>query len=297
LEVIVKVSNILKKLAFGGMLAALCASFPAAAYYGDDCCCQTNPCCTPCCNGPLKDGAFGILVKGGVTPTWFTDRGNILVTNPSIFPFVFQIEKEPNFDKLFDTPWQVGAELQWNACCNVQFFLEYAFTRAEGKKHHFFFNDIFTFRHRNRNYETSSVYLGARYFFNNIWCSECGTSSVAPFVGFKGGVAWNTNTRTRCHCSTVFGDFDFGDHDLFKNQALISAGAQIGIDWSINCNWGAMLTVEVVGTQALRNNRHLPLLSTISGAVLPPGSPTHISRGETGHLLSVPVTLGVRYTF
>lgn len=300
MEVIVNMVNVLRKLSFGCMLSALCVSLQATAFYGDDCC-PTNPCCRPaCCDGPLAANAFGIAVKGGVTPSWFTDRGHIFFINPLMTPIVTRGPREPDFDKLFDLPWQVGAELQWNACCNVQFFAEYVFLNAKGKKHHFH-SDLFPslrIHNRNRDFETNAVYLGARYYFGNLWCSECGTSSIAPFVGFKGGVVWHEKTRFRSRflCNNDLIDIDCGNHDLFRNQTLISAGAQIGVDWSINCNWGVILTVEVVGTQALRNNRNIIIPPVIESEGLPL-LPTNLSRGETGHILSVPVTLGFRYTF
>lgn len=286
MEVIV---NILKKLSFGCVLSALCFSLQATAYYGDDCC-NTNACCnTACCeDGPLACNSFGIAVKGGVTPCWFTDRGHILLTNPLVFPYVFEGPKEPDFNKIFDLPWQVGAELQWNASSHVQFFAEYVFLNTKGKKHRFLFDENFFFRNHNRDFETNGVYLGARYYFGNVWCSECGTSSIAPFVGFKGGVVWHEKTKCRSHLVFDNLDCDLLSHDQFRQQTLISAGVQVGLDWSINCNWGVVFTVEAVGTQGLRNNRNvltsLPFLS-------------NLSRGETGHILSVPVTLGVRYTF
>lgn len=288
------ICNMLKKLTFGCGLATLCFSFQASAYSGDDCC---NPCCQPTCceDGPLSCNAFGVQVKGGVTPSWFTDRGNILISH-SVHPFIVEGPKEPDFNKLFDLPWQVGAELQWNASTHVQFFAEYVYENAKGKKHHFRFDDTFSFRHNNRNFVTNSAYLGARYYFGSLWCSECGTSSIAPFVGLKGGVVWHERTKNRFHLLCGNTEWDCGSHDSFKQQTLISAGAQIGLDWSINCNLGAVFTVEVVGTQGLRNNRNVvlplePLL--VAGTIIP----TNLNRGETGHILSVPVTLGLRYTF
>jgi hypothetical protein len=218
-----------------------------------------------------------------------------LVSIP-VFPFIIQGPKEPDFNKIFDTPWQAGAELQWNASTHVQFFVEYVFESAKGKKHRFLFDDVFSFHNKNRDFETNAVYLGARYYFGNVWCSECGTSSIAPFVGFKGGVKWHEKTRSRSSMLFADLDFDIGNHDNFRQQTLISAGVQIGLDWSINCNWGVVLTVEAVGTQGLRNNRNivLPNLNTPGLATV---FPTNLNRGETGHIVSVPVTLGVRYTF
>lgn len=292
------ISKFLNKLSLGCGLAALCISTQAtAAYYGDNCCAPAPSCCpAPCCeDGPLSCGSFGALLKGGVTPSWFTDRGDIYVTNPSLENPVYNAGKAPQFDKIFDLPWQIGAELQWNASTHVQFFGEYVYENAKGKGHRFF-NDaglVNQLNLRNGEFQTSAVYLGARYYFGNIWCSDCGTSSIAPFVGFKAGAKWHQNTRS--HNEFIIGDtvYDLGSDHFFRDQTLISAGAQFGLDYSFNCNWGVVFMVEVVGTQSLRNNRNVNLLPIVGG----PGAPTAISLGETGHILSVPITLGVRYTF
>lgn len=304
MEVIV---NILKKLSFGCVLSALCLSVQATAYNGDDCC-YANACCNTCCDGPLRANSFGVAIKGGITPTWFADRGHILFVNPAVSPFVFEGPQEPEFDKLFDLPWQVGAELQWNACCNVQFFLEYAHYNASGKKHRFDLDDhrkgkshnendngLTFLRNRNKDFSFNGFYLGARYYFGNVWCSECGTSSLAPFVGFKGGAVWHDKTRCRTHMHQHGRDCDCHNHDSFKQQTLISAGVQFGLDWSFNCNWGVVLTVEAVGIQGLRNNRDIRVPQF--GSATSPNAITNLNRGETGHLVLVPVTLGVRYSF
>lgn len=290
MEVIVNIRNFLKKISFGCGLASLCCTLQASAFCGDNCCPTT--CCE---DGPLKCNAFGVQVKGGVTPTWFSDRGRLIVTNPAVFPSVFALGRSPEFDKLFDLPWQVGAELQWNASTHVQFFAEYVFENAKGKRHRFGLDNTGTTFLNNhfRDFETNGVYVGARYYFGNLWCSECGTSSIAPFIGFKGGVVWNEKTRFRGRLSSELVDIEesLGNQRGFRNRALLSAGAQFGVDWSFSCNWGAVLTVEIVGTQGPRNNRNIPIASALEG------SPTNISLGDNGHLISVPVTLGVRYTF
>lgn len=285
------IRNVLKKLSFGCGLATLCCTLQASAFCADNCCPTT--CCE---DGPLTCNAFGVQIKGGVTPTWFSDRGHVIITNPSVSPAVFEGGRGPDFDKIFDLPWQVGAELQWNASTHVQFFAEYVFENAKGKKRRFFVdNDLFDIRHNYRDFETNAVYLGARYFFGNIWCSECGTSSIAPFVGFKAGAVWHEKTRYHTRFLFQDEDLDLGHNDFFRQQTLISAGAQIGLDWSINCNWGVVLTVEAVGTQGLRNNRNVPFV--LPPDITVPGAPTNFNFAETGHLVSVPVTLGVRYTF
>ena len=282
------ISNILKKVSLGCGLATLCVAFQAsAAFCGDTCC--PDPCCpAPCCeDGPLSCNAFGVQIKGGVTPSWFEDRGNNWAYNPSLLVPVIPFGKSVQFDKIFDTPWQVGAELEWNASTHVQFFAEYVYFQAEGKRHRFFVDDV-EFFHRNRKLETNAFYLGARYFFGNIWCSECGMGSVAPFIGFKGGLVWRNNTKNRF--DETFVDLDY-DRNNKNNRAALSAGIQIGLDWSINCNWGVVLTVEGVGTERFAGRRDVSIANPVPGGV------TELHFGDRGKLISVPVTLGVRYTF
>lgn len=283
------ISNMLKKVSFGCGLATLCVAFQAsAAFCGDPCC--PDPCCpAPCCeDGPLSCNAFGVQIKGGVTPAWFEDRGNNYEVRPSVSPSVIPLGKSAQFDKIFDTPWQVGAELQWNASTHVQFFAEYVYFQAEGKKHHFTLNDVELSR-RTRNLETNAFYLGARYFFGNIWCSECGMGSVAPFIGFKGGLVWRNNTKNRVD-DTVFTNLDV-DRNNKNDRGALSAGVQVGLDWSINCNWGVVLTVEGVGTERFAGRRDLGVINPPAGGV------TELHFGDHGKLITVPVTLGVRYTF
>lgn len=279
-------------------LASLCFTMQAsAAYYGDNCCAPVQCCETQCCeDGPLRCNAFGAQLKGGVTPSYFTDRGNVWIYNPSLSDPLYEGNKGPEFDKLFELPWQIGAELAWNASTHVQFFGEYVYESAKGKKRNFLVNnDQYDIRQNHGEFKTNAFYIGARYFFGNLWCSECGTSSVAPFVGFKAGAKWHERSKFHQHVFISDIDYDLGSHDFFKEQTLMSAGVQIGLDYSINCNFGVVFTVEAVGTQGLRNNRNVPLaFPIIPGRA---GTPTNISLGETGHIVSVPITLGVRYTF
>jgi len=285
MEVVVKISNILNKLTFGCGLATLCFTLQASAYYGDDCC-PTTCCQTTCCeDGPLSCNAFGIQIKGGVIPSCFVDQERTTFTNPHIVPSVYSHGKTPQFDKLYETPWQVGAELQWNASTHVQFFAEYAYFQAEGKKRHFLVGD-WEFHEKRRKLETNAFYLGARYFFGNIWCSEC-SGSVAPFVGFKGGLVWrNVNNKFNdLECVTSWVDGKRND------RGVLSAGAQIGLDWSINCNWGVVFTVEAVGTESFGGGRHVEFNPCLTKGI------TNGNFGGHGRLFSVPVTIGVRYTF
>ena len=293
MEVVVNITNILRKLTLGCGFASLCVSAQASANWGDNCC--QPVCCPPtiCCeNGPLSCGAFGVQVKGGVTPSFFSDKGHNTVTNPLLIPPVFTLGRTANFDKFFDTPWQVGAELQWNASTNVQFFAEYVYENAKGRRHTF---DVGTLAiaHRYKDLQSNSFYLGARYYFSSIWNSDCGTMSLAPFVGFKGGLVWYHNNN---HFNDSLTDLlPVGviavSNSKKNNRVAMSAGAQIGADLSINQNWGVVLTVEVVGTEDFGGIKYVTFNPAVTGGI------TNGTFGDHGKIISVPVTLGVRYTF
>lgn len=266
-------------LSFGLALLSL-TSAQLSAFFGDSCC--NTSCCE---DGPLSCNAFSVQVKGGVAPSHFTNRGRVQFTNPTLIPPVFFGSSGLKFDKIFDTPWQVGAELAWNASSHVQFFTEYVYTEADGKKRHFF-ADTLPIELGRVKFKTNSWYLGARYFFDSLWESEC-MGSISPFVGFKGGLVWHEGERNRI----FFNGVDLGNMRRFKRDPLMSAGLQLGVAWAFTCNLSAILTFEWVGTQGVRPIRNLPLDPTLTGGI------TNLSLGNTGKLVSFPITLGVAYTF
>lgn len=282
---LVNLHSLLKKITFGWGLATLCFSFHALAQ-------------TSCCDeGPLFCNAKSVQVKGGVTPSWFSSRERTLVSMPTEFPYVFTGPKGPQFDKIFNTPWTVGVELNWNASTNVQFFAEYAYVNASSKKHRFSFDEGDTFHLKHGSFQTKGFYLGTRYFFGNLWFDQCCCmGSISPFIGLKGGLVWNAKIRGRSHVELDRGDvLDLDSHELFSNNALMSAGLQMGLDWAINCYWGIVFTVEVVGVQSLRPNRNFSVAE--STIVTTDCIPSNIHFGGASTIIEVPVTIGIRYTF
>lgn len=261
--------------------SASLAVLPLAAFWGgyDDCC---APAC--CEDGPLTCGAWGVQVKGGVDPTIYSNRENTYLTNPALLPPVFA-GGSASFSNQFNCPWQVGAELTWNASTHVQFFTEYAYQQASGKRRTFTAGGDEFFQNFS-DYKANNLFFGARYYFNTCW-SDCCWGSIAPFAGLKGGIVWQDTVNY----GFAFDDAILPSAPYYHRQTGVGAGIQIGIDWSICNNWGIVLTSEFVGTQGLRANRNRVLETATPGGV------TNVSFGNTGTLLAFPVTLGVRYTF
>jgi len=270
-------------------LAALALVLPTvslAAAWGD-CCCWD-----PCKGGPLCCGKLSLMVKGGVTPSSFSNRGDIWGTDPALG--VFSLGSTSKFSTHFDVPWNVGAELAWNASCRIQFFLEYAHTQATGKSstRDFVipFDPPFTLSLNQKfgDYKVNAGYLGARYYFEGC-CFPC-IGKISPFVGFKTGFA--TQARVLAHYTgSVNGS---GIDESFKNfleRTQVSGGLLVGLEWWFcNC-WSLVLQGEFVGTCGLTPNRNVE--------VFPPSqiTVTNLNVGSTGWILSWPITLGVRWTF
>lgn len=276
----------IKSLILGCGLGLLLISTPASAFFGGG-----SDCCdVPCCDGPFSENSFGVLIKGGWTPTHFTHRGRVWLTNPDLDPPVFAGSSRARFNNLFRTPWQIGAEIQWNPCCNVQFFGEYVYKQFDAKKRRFD-NEVLFFRTKHDDIATNAFYLGARYYFTNLFGGDCcGSSlfsSLSPFVGFKGGFVWQNGSKYRLHIN----DVELGKYHYYKKQHAVSAGLQLGVDYAVTCNLGVVFTAEAVATQGFRPRRNNTLNPLFTGGV------SNIGIGETGQLVSFPLTLGVRYTF
>lgn len=271
----------------GLFLALACLLIPTKTFaWGEDCC-DWNACNT-CCPGPLNECHFSVLVRGGVVPTTWTNRGTIYAIAPSIPPFVFSIGKTPKFDDVFDLPWTVGLELAYNTSDHTQVFLEADYISAEGKRHSHFEDTLgITFAHRHHNNQTWTGYIGARYYFDRCWLCD----RVAPFLGFKAGFVHHKRT----HNSLSINGVDVDSGSFFGGQTGVSAGAQLGFDVQIWDCVSAVLNFEVVFSQSRRTNNNIPIVFPVGAA--PIGGITNLSVGSLGREVSYPITLGLRYEF
>lgn len=246
----------------------------------------SGDCCWDLCKGgPLCCGKLTVLARGGVTPTGFTHQGRVWVTAPTNSPVVFSPISTPSFGRLFSVPWNVGAEVAWNASCRIQYFLEYAYTRGDGS-HRVFRTTVgdsapivVSIAGGFSAYSVNAGYLGSRYFFEGC-CLPC-IGKIAPYVGFKAGFAVQKSVIYSVDGLPVSVTF-------FKHQTSPSAGLQLGLEWWFYQCWSLVLQGEVIGTCGLRPNRNIE-----TGTALV----TNVNVGETGWILSWPVTLGVRFAF
>jgi hypothetical protein len=234
---------------------------------------------------PLCCGNFGLTIRGGGGPAVFTHREqNVFVSTGDITPII-SLGYAPEFFKQFQAPWTVGAEFAWNASPRIQLFLEYAYTQAAGKRHTFPLINI-TITERLSDLKMNAGYLGARYYFDGLPCCF-GRGPITPYVGFKVGVAWQQQVRF----DYFFLGFPFATNGLYYlSQTCISTGLQIGTEWRLCSCWSLLLQGELVATQGVAGNSNV-ILDNL-GIGIP-----NLFLGQTGWLITFPITLGLRWIF
>lgn len=236
------------------------------------------------------------MVKGGVAPAILTSRGKSWLVETAPAVGVVTIGEFPEFSRIFNVPWTVGAEFAWNASKRVQFFLEYAFTQATGKNASFSASVgvvpvVTAFTSKFSDYRTHAGYLGARYYFEPLCCFSC-CGPIAPYVGFKAGFAWQQHISR----SLTIGTFEaLASAPYFINQTAISGGLQIGLEWWFCKCWSLLLQGEFVGTQGPRPKTNVVL----DNSAAPPAGTgfSNLIPGHFGWVCTFPVTLGLRWTF
>jgi hypothetical protein len=213
--------------------------------------CRTNVCQTNGC-GILEAGRWGLLIGAGVAPGFFKNRGYTQAVDPylgitcpvslgqavtsltcdNVYKvldtpqnvFIQRDCKLPNFGKLFTNGVvHVTGQISYNACDNVQYFVEAVYNRARGNCVTYAPNlsvapdfcsgincgsscntncstgcntscstscvvsgtPIATFGYNAKigTYQAYGGYLGARYYCNRVWCDR-----FSFFGGFKIGM-------------------------------------------------------------------------------------------------------------
>lgn len=273
------VRRIFSGIAFA--LAVLLGVGPNPLWANCDEGCGPAYCFDACNSGPLCCGNFGVLVRGGIAPGLFTDRGTGWLTVPPLTPPVRPTGRAIVFGEAFDLPWTVGAELSWNLSCRIQLFLEYAYLQAKGRR---VIPDP-TAENLFSNLRANSGYLGVRYYLDPITRLSC-RGPFALYVGFKAGLSWQ---RPITLGATVNNMFIF-EPTVFVSQTAVSGGLQIGAEWWFCKCWSLLLQGEFIATQAPRSRGNVPF-------PVIPGFPSDFTPARVGLLLTFPVTLGLRWTF
>jgi len=236
------------------------------------------------CGGPLCQCDLSVAIKGGGAPTFFTHNGKVTLTDPGAMPPTFASGRVGDFNHLFDVPWTIGLEIALNLSSRIQFFFEYAYYQAEGKSRLRTFENA-TLQQVLFNYVSNNAYFGLRYYFNR-WCLACAGTPIAPYIGIKAGIAQQRHINRRLFS----GAMQIIETPFFRAQTAPSGSLFGGLEWWFAGRMSALVQVDLAITRGLRPDRAIifdPPIGTVVGQ----------SNGRTEQLISVPVTLGVRYYF
>ncbi|CCB85705.1 MULTISPECIES: hypothetical protein [Parachlamydia] len=247
-----------------------------------------------CCDygTPYDECKWSVSINGGVSPTWFQRKGRDLYFN-HLGPF-FEVPesfKTPKFCKIFDLPWNVGIELGYMFCDRLEVFADFDYTQACGKRHHHRRSDISaSSRERVSQYRAFDFYLGTRYYLCPIFCS------FTPFFGGKVGLITRDKIRGSTRTTVTGGSSGFGHrHTRFKSDTTISGGLHAGVNWDLSSCLSVTVKAEAIWSGDWRpTNADEGEGSSVINPALPVPLIIH---GKTGPVLSVPVTLGLRYAF
>lgn len=264
---------------------ALLASLLAMPIMGcaAECGCDGQQSCCSCVTTPLCCGNFSIMVKGGIAPALYKDRGPNWVVIPTNSPAVFTTNSAATFPEQFHLPWTVGAEAAYKTSRRGRFFLEYAYTQASGK----LFGDNATVGELFSDYRTHSGYLGARYYFDP-WCCGSRGGPISPYVGLKVGLVWQQQVTLNLTIGNTF----ILSVPYSLSKTAISGGLQIGGEWWFSRCWSLVLQGDFIATQGPCTNPNL-VFPTDLGI----GAPSNVFTGTLGWVVTFPVTLGLRWTF
>lgn len=249
------------------VLGFMTLSSQLSAFWGND-------------GGPLCPCMWGLQVKGGIAPTYYSKSDHIEVTIPVPCTRVVS-GSHPSFSKQFSTPYDLGLEISRNLNTHIQLFVEGGYNRAKGKTFHTTLSEPvpseLNFKY-TKNYEVYSAYLGARYYFSTCW--DC----LAPFMGGKLGYLHQKHGFTDAY---VFGIL-LPHLDFSRSKNGVSGGVQLGLEWWLKEYLSLVLIGEVVISQGLDKTYSID----VDNEVL-----TRVVYKSKGLLISHPITLGIRFGF
>ncbi len=241
-----------------------------------------------CCPGPLNPCAWGVVVKGGVAPTFWADRGTTYLVVPAILPPdggpVVPGTSGTEFRDQFNTGWTVGGEITYNVDDHVQLFAEGGYRQARGRTRTLPTLTGAFLSQKFDDFETAFGYLGARYYLCEWDCW-----GIAPFFGAKLGLQHHFSVDYSIVTGINGIPVGLGKFTYFHDDTALSAGIQLGFDAPITDCLHLMFVIEGVFTSPMRPNHNV---------VLPGAGPiTNVIVADTGTEICVPVTLGLRWEF
>ena len=307
----------IKKLAVLCMMLSFASISQANRYEGADCC-PTNDCCDRVydCGDPLNCGSLNFMLRAGVAPTLWRDRGNFSLVScnalaiPGFGQSVIDIFQLPKFSKFFHVPWLVGGQIGYALTNHFEVYLEFNYRSARARE--FTLSNLPATPNETVNvilnlqdhYRVFDAYIGGRYYWGRCWCDQ-----VAFFLGAKFGLVHHKPVCFQfvispLNCPPPTGSEEppvlnsVSNLPFFFRNTTAASGLNFGFDWCIGCGWSLMFTAEVVASCGPSSNDNIVLATGCPNPVLPNlGVPGNIIIGHIGTELFFPITLGLKYSF
>jgi len=238
-------------------------------------------CCDPC-RGPLKECSVRIGIRGGVSPTYYTDKSENLLIGDTGVNGVLGTSSVPDFSDQFDLPWVIGGHIGYTLSDHIEVFLDGQYTHGDGDTY-IFAADPFEVTQVFTDFESWSLYAGARYYFCG-WdmCGQCLSLFIGGKLGFR---QYDAVDFTEDLVGPV--NISFDSRDYYKSHTVPSIGAQIGLEWFFSSCLSANIMAEFIYSGQLRSE-----FQSTNGGV---GVQT-VSVGDTGPLFSIPITVGINFS-
>lgn len=224
-------------------------------------------------------GSWNVVLKGGLNPSCYTDRGKTLnipqiPSNPTISSQV----KIPKFSEQFDTPFYVGGEVGYMLNDTaLEIFTDMNFTKASGKNIAFI-EQAKTVEQEFSPFKAWGLYVGMRYH------ADCNRRWFVPFGGAKLGLQYRSKvTANQISNSDPASLIIF---DFFKTHSAVAASLQGGFDL-VTCRYFAFtLQAELLFSGPMKSNTVITV----------PPQPI-VAVGNTGTIISIPISLGFKFMF
>lgn len=234
-------------------------------------------------NGTLTPGRMYLRFAAGFSPSIYTRRCNNLSLTPINDVHILQDSgrQVPKFSDQFKLPtiaFSVEFSKPFSPYNEIGF--EIFYNRAKGQCYCFTQNDI-TFREKFDDYSAFAFYLS-----NHLYSERM--KIFAVFVGTKVGIIHRNriNFELFQNCERVGCK---GNQAYFKPSTSISGGLNLGLDIKLTGDLSLVINAEFVASCELRNNHLIPITQGANTA-------TSII-GETGTVLTFPVTFGLKKRF
>lgn len=236
---------------------------------------KTKKACGLC---TIEQGKWAVTTKFAVAPTWYSDRGDTLLIGQIAPTGLNSKHKLEEFDDMFDLPLMYGGHVGYMFRKQIEFFLDFDYTHAEGDTVHHHFKST-RIKQKFNDYKAFGAYIGTRLYLSFF------KERFTPFLGVKVGYMHRWKVKTHDEIFTSSGKFEHS-RTFFPSDNTIAGSAGIGFDIYFN-RWVAFSfeTECLIAGQ----RRSATIFTPTPGPV--------VRVGDTGPMISVPISFALKFKF